>query len=58
MKGRINLIEPHSATLSIRAQCSVLGVSRSNLYYKPKEEKAGNPEMMLLMDKHLINHPT
>lgn len=58
MKGRINLIEHHSVTLSIREQCSVLGVSRSSLYCKPKEEKAKNQEMMLRMDKHLINHPT
>ncbi len=58
MKSLINLIEPHSAALSIRAQCSVLGVSRSNLYYKPQEEKPENLELMLLMDKHLINHST
>jgi putative transposase len=27
-------------------------------YYAPKEERSENLEMMRLMDKHLIDHPT
>lgn len=58
MKSRCRLIEPGSSTLSIRQQCRLLSVSRSNLYYQPKEEKAENLEMMRIMDRHLVQHST
>jgi putative transposase len=47
-----------SATLSVRKQCELLTVHRSNLYYQPKEEKPENVKMMNLMDRHLLDHPT
>lgn len=58
MRSRIRLIEPTSSHLSVRQQCDVLSISRSNLYYHPKEEKPENLTMMQIMDKHLLNHPT
>lgn len=59
MKSLIKMIEPQSKALSIRQQCALLSVSRSNFYYQPKkEEKPENLEMMLIMDKHLLNHST
>lgn len=58
MKERCKLVSPDYKSLSIRKQCEVLEVPRSSLYYKPKGEKEENLEMMQVMDKHLINHPT
>lgn len=43
--------------LSIRKQCEVLNVSRSQIYYKPTGEKKENLEIMQLMDSHNIEHP-
>jgi putative transposase len=57
MKSLIKMI-PQSKALSIRQQCTLLCVSRSNFYYQPKQEKSENLEMMLLMDMHLLNHST
>jgi transposase InsO family protein len=48
----------HSARLSVRKQCELLTVHRSNLYYKAVEEKPENVKMMNLMDRHLLHHPT
>jgi putative transposase len=42
----------------VRRQCELLSVNRSQLYYKPVQEKPENVKMMGLMDKHLLNHPT
>lgn len=43
--------------MSIRKQCTVLKVSRSQLYYKPKQDSTANLEVMRLMDEHNIDHP-
>lgn len=43
--------------LSKRRQCELLGLNRSNLYYKPVEEKPENLEMMRLMDEEHLRHP-
>jgi len=58
MRSLCRLIEPKSPILSVRQQCGLLSVSRSSLYYQPKEEKPENLEMMGIMDKHLLNHAT
>jgi len=44
--------------LSIRKQCELLGVSRSQVYYKHSEESSENLQVMRLMDEHYLNHPT
>jgi len=44
--------------ISIRRQCQLLGIKRSNHYYKPSGEKEENIEMMNLMDKEYMDHPT
>ncbi len=51
------LIDP-AAPVSIRCQCSLLGLSRGSLYYKPIGEKPDNLEMMRLMDAHILEEPT
>jgi len=43
--------------LSVRLQCRILGVSRSNLYYENQGETALNLELMKLMDEHYYDHP-
>ena len=43
--------------LSIRAQCRLLGVHRSNLYYKAIGLGSYNVELMRLMGAHAIAHP-
>lgn len=44
--------------ISKRRQCELLGVNRSNLYYKPVGEKPENLEMMRKMDEEFLDHPT
>ena len=58
MKVLSGLISPEHKSLSVRRQCEILGVPRSSHYYKPKGEKPENLEMMQLMDRHLLDHPT
>ena len=44
--------------ISVRKQCELLSINRSQLYYKPAPEKPQNIEMMNIMDRHLTKHPT
>jgi len=57
MKARARFVKP-AWTISVRRQCELLTVNRGQLYYAPKEERPENLEIMRLMDKHLIDHPT
>ena len=43
--------------LSQRRQCELLGINRSNLFYKRVEEKSENLEIMRLMDEEHLRHP-
>lgn len=44
--------------ISIRKQCELLDVSRSNLYYEPIGESELNLRTMRLMDEEFLIHPT
>jgi len=44
--------------ISIRSQCDLLEVNRSNAYYKPVPESEENLAIMRLMDEHYLDHPT
>jgi len=44
--------------LSIRAQCELLEVNRSSVYYKAAPESEENLAIMRLMDEHYLEHPT
>lgn len=44
--------------ISIRKQCELLDVPRSNLYYELKGESELNLKIMRLMDEEFIDHPT
>lgn len=45
-------------TLSVRRQCELLGINRSNVYYQAAEESKENLYAMRLMDEHYLKHPT
>jgi len=44
--------------ISIRHQCELMDLQRSNVYYEPIGENQGNLEVMRLMDGHYLDHPT
>lgn len=44
--------------ISIRKQCELLDMNRSNYYYQPREEKPENLHFMRLMDEFWLKHPT
>lgn len=57
MKERCEFVDK-GEVLSIRVQCDQLSIPRSSLYYRPKEEKPENLEIMRIMDEHYLKHPT
>lgn len=46
-----------NAPLSVRKQCELLQISRSQLYREPKGESKENLDIMKKMDEHHIDHP-
>lgn len=44
--------------LSLRSQCELLEVNRSTFYYEPAGESMENLDIMRLMDKQHLDHPT
>jgi putative transposase len=43
--------------LSVRRQCALLGIHRSQLYYEPASEKPENLELMRLIDRQYLKTP-
>ena len=43
--------------LSIRRQCTLLSLTRSTLYYKPRGESAENLKFMSIIDKQFLETP-
>lgn len=43
--------------LSVRRQCGLLSLARSNLYYQPKGESAENLRLMGIIDKQFLQTP-
>ena len=43
--------------LSVRRQCALLTLARSNLYYEPKGESAQNLQYMAMIDKQFLETP-
>jgi putative transposase len=54
LKGYISENEP----ISIRKQCALLGLARSNVYYPAVGESQENLQIMRLMDEEFLDHPT
>ena len=57
MKERRRLVDPWHRELSVRRQCQLLGVNRSNLYYRPVGESQENLMLMRLIDEEYTRHP-
>ncbi len=51
------MIEPSNDNLSIAAQCHLLSISRSGLYYKKKGESPLNLKLMRLIDEQYLQTP-
>jgi putative transposase len=45
-------------TISVRKQCELLEINRSNVYYQAVPESEENLQVMRLMDEHYLMHPT
>ena len=51
------LIDKQNKVLSIRKQCELLGLTRSNFYYRAAEESCENIQLMRLLDEEFTRHP-
>ena len=54
---KIQLLEPQNKDISIKRQCSLLGISRTQHYYKKKLEKDENYAIMDEIDKQYLLTP-
>lgn len=57
MAERRRWIEPGAGDLSVRRQCELLGLHRSNWYYEPVPESAEDLRLMRLIDEEYLRHP-
>lgn len=51
------LVEPEHPQISLRRQCTLLGLARGNLYYQPVNEGLENLELMRLLDAQYTATP-
>jgi putative transposase len=54
---RCRWIDPEVSGPSVRRQCELLGLHRSNLYYEPVPESVEDLRLMRLMDEEYLRHP-
>jgi putative transposase len=54
---RRSWIEPGHELLSVRQQCALLGLHRSNLYYEPVAESSENLQLLRSIDELYLEHP-
>ena len=54
---RRKMVDREHPSLSMTRQCAVLGVSRSGLYYRPREASGENPALMQAMDRQYLDTP-
>lgn len=54
---RQGLVDREHRKLSLVRQCAVLGLSRAWLYYQPTTPRAGDLELMALMDRQYLKTP-
>lgn len=57
MEEKLILIEENHEQLSIREQCILIGLNRSNFYYQKSEETSFNLLLMKLLDEEYTRHP-
>jgi putative transposase len=51
------MLKPDYPGLSLSGQCSILGISRSSVYYKKRPSKSTNLELMRLIDEQYLKTP-
>lgn len=51
------MIEPNHAQISVRRQCTLLGLNRSSYYYCPATESEFNLELMRCIDEQYLKTP-
>ena len=51
------MVQPEHEELSVRQQCALLHLARSNLYYQPMEADAEDLALMRQIDKLYLEHP-
>ena len=57
MAERRGWIEPGVCGLSVRRQCELLGLHRSNVYYEPVPERVDELRLMRLIDEEYLRRP-
>lgn len=57
MKGRAELVEKNHPELSLRTQCTLLGVSRSTLDYEPVGVSGEDVRLMRILDEIYLRDP-
>lgn len=57
MAERRAWIDPGDRHLSVRQQCALLGLHRSNVYYEAIPESVENLALMRLIDEEYLRHP-
>ncbi len=57
MEEKRKLVSPSEKKISVSDQCKLLGLSRSNYYYKPKGESLFNQKIMRLIDRKFLDCP-
>jgi len=51
------MIDFNSSEISVEFQCSLLGISRSTVYYKPKQIKQRDLDLMRIIDEQYLETP-
>ena len=56
-KSRQAMIDRQGSKLSLVRQCSLLDISRGSVYYRPTPARAGDLDLMALMDRQYMKTP-
>jgi putative transposase len=56
-KVRPSLVEPENKRISVVRQCELLGINRSNLYYRERAERFEDAELMRFIDEQYTRTP-
>ena len=56
-RQRQGMIDRQGSKLSLVRQCSLLDISRGSVYYRPTPARAGDLDLMALMDRQYMKTP-
>jgi hypothetical protein len=51
------MIDFNNSKISVEFQCSLLGISRSTVYYKPRRVKQRDLDLMRIIDEQYLETP-